>query len=127
MAAVDQPLATVLVVEDDPTIAQLLVVMLRDDFRLVMAETGREAIELARSERPSAITLDLMLPDLHGRDVLAALQADPGTAEIPVIVVSAYTRSLRDVDESQVVQVVSKPFSPLELLEAVRNAATRTV
>jgi CheY-like chemotaxis protein len=127
MAAEDRPLATVLIVEDDPTIAQLLVVMLRDDFRPVIAETGREALELARSERPAAITLDLMLPDLHGRDVLAALRADPGTAQIPVIVVSAYTRSLRDVDESQVVRVVSKPFSPLELLEAIRGAVTRTV
>ena len=127
MAAEDRPLATVLVVEDDPTIAQLLLIMLRDDFRPVIAETGREALELARSERPAAITLDLMLPDLHGRDVLATLRADPGTAQIPVIVVSAYTPSLRDVDESQVVRVVSKPFSPLELLKAIRGAVTRTV
>ena len=126
MAAGDEPVATVLVVEDDPMIAQLLGVMLRDDFRAITAETGREALELARSERPAAITLDLMLPDLHGRDVLAALKADPATAEIPVIVVSANTRSLPEVERSQVVQVVSKPFSPLELLEAVRGAVART-
>jgi len=116
--------ATVLVVEDDPLIAQLLGVMLRDDFRLLVAGTGKEALEMARAERPSAITLDLMLPDVHGQEVLAGLKADPATADIPVIVVSAYTRSLREIDRKQVVRVVAKPFSPIELLEAVRDVVT---
>ncbi len=119
-----QDVATVLVVEDDPLIAQLLGVMLRDDFRLLVAGTGKEALEMARAERPSAITLDLMLPDVHGQEVLAGLKADPATADIPVIVVSAYTRSLREIDRKQVVRVVAKPFSPIELLEAVRDVVT---
>ncbi len=114
--------ATVLVVEDDPMIAQLLTVMFRDDYQAVVAATGREALDLARKVRPSAITLDLMLPDIPGREILEDLKADPQTADIPIIVVSAFTRNLRDIDRSRITRVVAKPFSPLELIDAVREA-----
>jgi CheY-like chemotaxis protein len=115
-------MCTLLVVEDDPMISQLLTVMFRDDYTLLMADTGRRALELARTEHPAAITLDLMLPDVHGRQILADLKSDPATAGIPIIVVSAYTRSLGEADRERAVRVVSKPFSPVELLDAVREA-----
>lgn len=103
-------------------IAQLLTVMFRDDYQAVVAATGREALDLARKVRPSAITLDLMLPDIPGREILEDLKADPQTADIPIIVVSAFTRNLRDIDRSRITRVVAKPFSPLELIDAVREA-----
>lgn len=123
-AGADRLKATVLVVEDDPMIAQLLTVMFREDFHAVIASSGQEALEIARREHPAAITLDLMLPDMPGREILEDLKSDPATADIPVIVVSAFTRSLGDVDRGRVSRVVAKPFSPLELLDAVRHAVT---
>ncbi len=120
-----RPKATLLVVEDDPMIAQLLTVMFRDDFNPVVATNGREALDLARSVRPAANTQDLMLPDISGRTLLEDLKADPATADIPVVVVSAFTRSLAEIDRARVARVVSKPFSPLELLDAVREVARR--
>ncbi len=53
------------------------------------ATNGREAIDLARKEHPNLIILDLMMPELDGFSVLEALEADPDTADIPVIVVTA--------------------------------------
>ncbi len=58
---------TILVVEDDETIQALIYHVLRDDFRVVVAGTAREGLELAHTEGPAAITLDLMLPDAPSR------------------------------------------------------------
>jgi CheY-like chemotaxis protein len=126
MNDVVQTRLTVLVVEDDPMISQLLAVMLRDDYRVVLAATGREALAMARAEHPAVITLDLMLPDVPGREVLAHLAADPATASIPVIVISAYARGLGPVGDARVFKVVAKPFSPLDLMQAVSEAAAAT-
>jgi CheY-like chemotaxis protein len=56
---------------------------------VLRAYGGREAIEVARQERPDLIVLDLMMPEVNGFDVVEALQAHPDTARIPVLVVTA--------------------------------------
>ena len=56
---------------------------------LIWAETGEQALEAARSQNPQLVLLDLDLPDIHGSKVLKELQAQPETAKIPVIVISA--------------------------------------
>ena len=66
----------------------------RGDIELVRAETGTRGLELALVHRPEVILLDLDLPDIPGHEVLARLQADPRTREVPVVVLSAQaTRS----------------------------------
>lgn len=62
-------------------------------YRPLVAASGGEALAVARSEMPDLILLDLMLPDLHGLDVLAALRAGPMTRDIPVIVLSSTTNA----------------------------------
>jgi DNA-binding response OmpR family regulator len=85
--AADAPL--VLVVEDDPHIATVLRMYLEaDGYRVQVASDGREAIEMARSLAPFAVTLDISLPKLDGWSVLNALKHEPATAQIPVIIVS---------------------------------------
>jgi len=80
----------VLVVDDDPKAVDLIAVriggMASEIFR---ALGGREAIEIAQRERPDLIVLDLMMPDMDGFDVVEALNANPATADIPVVVVTA--------------------------------------
>ncbi len=85
------PARTVLYVEDNGSNLRLIERLLqrRSGVRLLTAANGREGLEVARRDRPDLILLDSHLPDLPGRDVLAVLQADPATCEIPVVVVSA--------------------------------------
>ncbi len=80
----------VLIIEDDPTFAtQLLDVARAHGFKGAVAVRGADALQLARKINFSAITLDIMLPDIDGRRVLYRLKDDPVTRHIPVIVVSA--------------------------------------
>lgn len=79
----------VLVVEDDPRAAELLTEYLHSaGYQTEVAVDGMEALEKARRLRPSAITLDVLLPKLDGWNVLAQLKLDPSTHKIPVVVVS---------------------------------------
>jgi CheY-like chemotaxis protein/HAMP domain-containing protein len=79
-----------LIVEDDETFGRTLLGMCRDrGFRGVVATTGAQALELARSLNPDGITLDLRLPDMDGWVVLDQLKHDPRTRHIPVHVISA--------------------------------------
>jgi signal transduction histidine kinase/CheY-like chemotaxis protein len=86
-AADQRPL--VLVVEDDPPAAELLMRQIEDaGFRTAVARTGFEALAKARELKPAAITLDILLPDLDGWEVLTRLKQDEATSAIPVVVVS---------------------------------------
>jgi GAF domain-containing protein/DNA-binding response OmpR family regulator len=81
--------STVLIVDDDPAARELLVASLKGaGYRFVHAASGAEALNLARTIRPDAITLDVMMPKPDGWDVLSALKADPDLCEIPVIIVT---------------------------------------
>jgi len=80
---------TVLVIDDDPNALDLLGRTLQGaGVRVVTASDGREALRLARSLHPVAITLDVMMPGMDGWEVLRELKADPDTRDIPVIMVT---------------------------------------
>src|SRR5207248_3316302 len=79
----------ILIVEDHQQSAALLTRQLeRGGFRSTVAGSGVEALEMARQLQPVAITLDILLPELDGWDVLTALKRDPATQQIPVVIVS---------------------------------------
>jgi len=79
----------VLVVDDNPEAAEILARHLHSGgFRMEVARTGPEAIRMARELHPVAITLDILLPEIDGWEVLTRLKADPSTHNIPVVVVS---------------------------------------
>jgi CheY-like chemotaxis protein len=81
---------TVLVVEDDPEFARILYGLAHDmEFRCLVAMTAQEGLELAGSNKPDAILLDVRLPDGSGLSVLQQLKEDPATRHIPVHVVSS--------------------------------------
>jgi HAMP domain-containing protein/CheY-like chemotaxis protein/signal transduction histidine kinase len=80
---------TLLVVEDDPHYARVLVDLARDKgFKVLAATRGDDALELARQYRPTAISLDVFLPDMLGWTVLSQLKQDPATRHIPVQMVT---------------------------------------
>jgi signal transduction histidine kinase/ActR/RegA family two-component response regulator len=88
---------TVLYIEDNVSNIALVERLLarRPGFELLTASAGRPGLRLARTVRPDVVLLDLDLPDIPGEEVLAELRADPATADIPVIVVSADATSWR--------------------------------
>jgi signal transduction histidine kinase/DNA-binding response OmpR family regulator len=79
----------VIVIEDDPASAELLTRQIeRAGFRTKIARTGVDAVAMAKELKPAAITLDILLPDVDGWEVLKRLKRDEMTRDIPVIVVS---------------------------------------
>jgi CheY-like chemotaxis protein len=79
----------VLVIDDDPTVRELMErFLVREGFAVVTAANGVDGLRRARDVRPAAITLDVLMPDLDGWTVLAALKGDPELADIPVIFVT---------------------------------------
>jgi CheY-like chemotaxis protein len=90
----------ILIIEDDETFGRTLLGLVRDrDFRGVVAPTGAQGLELARSINPDAITLDLRLPDMDGWVVLDQLKHDPHTRHIPVHVISALDDERRGLEQ----------------------------
>jgi CheY-like chemotaxis protein len=86
---VPESAATILVVDDDPAVLDLMSITLgKEGYRVIHARTGEEAITQARAYRPQAITLDVVMPRMDGWTVLTALKADPDLCDIPVVVVS---------------------------------------
>ena len=78
-----------LVIDDDPTVRELMErFLVREGFPVVTAANGVEGLRRAREIRPAAITLDVLMPDIDGWTVLAALKGDPELADIPVIFVT---------------------------------------
>jgi DNA-binding response OmpR family regulator len=79
----------VLVIDDDPVARDLIQrTLVREGFRVTTASGGREGCALARELHPSAITLDVLMPEQDGWTTLSALKQDPATAGIPVVMVT---------------------------------------
>ena len=115
---IDEP--TILVIEDDVVLAEMLSILLADDgYRIVTAHTAADALALVRAERPALITLDLTLPDADGLLLLKALRADAELHPVPIVIVSG--RSYRPVWGDQVVAVLPKPFDATALDVVVRR------
>lgn len=115
---------SVLVVDDEPQIRKMIQVTLSScDFKIVEAESGKEAIRLTASYKPDAIILDMGLPDIDGTEVLKKLREWTDT---PVVVVSARSDSgdIVEAFELGADDYMTKPFD-MEVLIARLNAAMR--
>jgi phosphate regulon transcriptional regulator PhoB len=118
----------VLVVEDEPDIRNLVVHHLtRDGFRCRTAASGPEALARIRTAAPDLVVLDLMLPELNGLEVCRRLRADPTTATVPIIMLTAKTDEVDRIVglEMGADDYVAKPFSPKELVARVRAVLRR--
>jgi DNA-binding response OmpR family regulator len=119
----DAETSTVLIVEDDARAAKLLSLYVgQANWRPVVARDGREALAQALRLRPSAILLDLLLPELDGWEVLSALKASPETAHIPVIILSVLDK--QDLGfRMGAADYLVKPVGRLALMRALRRCA----
>lgn len=116
------PKRTVLVIEDDPAIGNMLLALLGvEGYAPILVVDGLEGLEKAQRLHPAIITLDLSLPTLDGIRVLERLDA-PGMPRIPVIIVSAYTERLTVDHRARVSAIVTKPFEIETLLSCISAA-----
>jgi CheY-like chemotaxis protein len=112
----------ILVVDDEPDIRTLLSEYLkREGFRVIEAENGREAIDVARQEQPRLILMNYMMPVMDGLIASRLLHEDPELGHIPIIL-----NSLCDEDEMRAkakragcVDFIAVPFSPREVLRSI--------
>jgi CheY-like chemotaxis protein len=115
-------MSRVLVIDDESVVGTILrYAFATDGHETVVAVNGPEGIELAHTEHPDAIVLDLMMPAVTGHDVLEILRDDDQTKDVPILVLTAVTlRNERDRCLSEGADaVMTKPFDPRDVARAV--------
>jgi len=114
---------TIMIVDDTEMNIDILVEALQDDYELIVAINGLEALELIEEQKPDLILLDIMMPDMDGYEVLKRIKEKPELAPIPIILLSAIT----DSDSKNkgfslgAVDYVTKPFEIVEVKARVKT------
>ena len=123
MSVFPPPRPLLLVVDDEAANLQLLRQILQDDYALLFAKDGARALALAQQERPALILLDVMMPGMSGHDACRRLKAEPLTAAIPVIFVTALGDMRDELSgfEAGAVDYITKPLSPAIVRARVRT------
>jgi DNA-binding response OmpR family regulator len=117
----------VLVVEDDPDLAQLADLALSEYFEVVRAKDGIEGLEYALKYQPDVICLDIMMPKMNGYQLCQQIRSQPTFAQTPIIVMTAKTNS-RDQEYSERVGAdvfLPKPFDMEKLIQVCRQFTNR--
>jgi PAS domain S-box-containing protein len=121
MAAGPLPVGAVLVCDDDPDVVEVLAAMLESHgYATLRAHSGPEALALAADQAPSLVLMDLRMPGMSGWEAIAALRADPATAEIPIVILSALAPD--DMAVPAVSSWLTKPVDQQALMASLRLA-----
>lgn len=116
----------ILVVDDEPKIVRLARDYLeKNNFRVVTASDGQSALTTARREKPDLIILDLMLPNIDGREVCKIIRKE---SDVPIIMLTALAEEIDQVTGLEIGadDYITKPFSPRALVARVRALLRRT-
>jgi CheY-like chemotaxis protein len=116
--------ARVLVVDDDDVIRQLITVNLElEGFEVFTAVDGQDALDQVSAIQPDLITLDVMMPRMDGWQAAERLRADPDTAAIKLVLLSARAQEsdIRRGEQIGVDAYLTKPFDPDELIETINQ------
>ena len=118
----------ILAVDDDPDILDLLEATLEDEFKVIRAATGREAIEKVKSDLPDIVILDYMLPDITGLKVCEELRKDPLSIHLPILMLTGKGEVENKVKglDAGVDDYMVKPFLPPELIARIRMLIRRS-
>jgi CheY-like chemotaxis protein len=113
----------VLVVDDEESICELLALTLEDDYEILKAYNGKEALELIKQQPVALILTDLMMPYMSGLELLKAVRANPATKHIPVILTSAADLPRNHAQKADA--YLNKPFDLALLQQTVARLITR--
>ncbi len=117
----------VLVVDDDPVIQSLLRVNFEmEGYEVIIASDGVEGLERVGTDSPHIVVCDIMMPNMDGLTVARQLKANPATAHIPILLLSAKAQEadVRAGRDAGADDYVTKPFDPLSLLGRVEALLT---
>ncbi len=108
--------------EDVRAIAQMGLEMAAG-WQIITASSGKEGLQLAVTQQPDVILLDLMMPDWDGKETLKQLKLNRNTAKIPVILMTAKTQSAiaSELKQLELAGVITKPFRPLQLPDKIHE------
>jgi|SRR5687768_2727397 CheY-like chemotaxis protein len=115
---------TILVADDESHILHVVSLKLKNaGYRVLTARDGQEALEIAQQEKPDLLITDYHMPQLSGIELCRKLKQDPATAHIPAIMLTArgYELEPADTEQSGILRMLSKPFSPRHLLSTVEE------
>lgn len=119
-------MAKILFIEDEPALQKTFADFLREHGHVVIsAFDGQKGLELVKSDRPDLVLLDLILPRLHGLDLLSAMRQDPETSQIPVIVLTNLETAddvRRAIELGAKAYLVKTNYTPQEVLEKIESA-----
>ncbi len=118
----------ILIVDDQREVRELVEVTLRaDDYQILQACSGKEAIEVVRTEKPDLVIMDITMPgEIDGLEATRLLKKDPKTKDLKIIILTAKGQST-DFDEGFKVGAdgyFTKPFSPLDLIKKVEEVCS---
>ena len=115
---------TLLAVDDEYDILLILRTALKDDFRVLAAGNGADALATAAEQRPDIILLDMMMPEMDGFEVLRRLRENEATAAIPVIFLTGVSEraKMRRALDNGVPYYIVKPFRTHELMHKINQA-----
>lgn len=119
----------ILVADDEIHIVQVVSIKLRNNgFEVITAENGRQAYELACSEKPDMVITDYQMPEMSGLELIESLRDTPDVAGIPVVMLTARGFAIEDDlrERLKISECLSKPFSPRELLQSVTDILSQT-
>ena len=119
---------TILVADDESHILHVVSLKLRNaGYRVVTARDGQEALELAQQEKPDLLITDYHMPQLSGLELCQKLKQGEATCRIPAIMLTArgYHLEPADTEKSGILRMLSKPFSPRQLLITVNEVLER--
>lgn len=117
-------MSLILAVDDEPHILKLVAFSLRaQGFDVIEASEGPTAIELAKTERPDLILLDVMMPGMDGYEACRLLKSNDSTCDIPILMLSAKSQAAEKTAglEAGALDYICKPFTPKELVAQVRE------
>jgi two-component system alkaline phosphatase synthesis response regulator PhoP len=121
-------MAKILIVEDDPTTVQLIEFLLKkNNFEVLIAYNGVEALQIAKKEKLDLILMDVMMPKMDGIEAIEKLKKDENTRDIPIIILSALGQEMDVMRGLQAgaSSYIVKPFSPQELLTEINTKLTK--
>ena len=112
---------TVLIIDDDPTVSELMKrQLIKESYKVVIAPNGKEGIRLAIDLKPDIITLDILMPEMDGWSVLRTLKADPAVSDIPVIMASILDEKNKGFSLGAA-DFLSKPVQKEYLMKSIRT------
>jgi two-component system alkaline phosphatase synthesis response regulator PhoP len=120
---------TILVADDETHILNVVSLKLKNaGFNVICAHDGQEAWELSQHRTPDLLITDYHMPRLNGLELSRKFRSDPKLAAVPVIMLSArgYHLEKDDTEQSGILRMISKPFSPRQLLATVDEILAAT-